>query len=460
MNTIELQEKSAFDIADYSQSQKNVFGQAKTNFEVQRPNVITSEGFSDGGLNSNIPIIKDALGQWVKQAQLQISSSELNSLSALVALKLYGSQYQPGSKESLDLKKAADTLSNRLLTLGTELSYKQFGDEKLQKPTQNWVATLSSLGKDIVNGISDYDAWQKNLQADLKKMPGWNEAPSETVEKYSMFCLNMVKQLNMCGPCSKKYDPAEQSEMIEKYKETCELDLKEATAALNKWIYQSQTAFPWEKYEQPEVQWASANMSGNTLDRMLAEFSIRLISESGVAGQGDQTKDHTGKYIGVQLAPVSDYKNGQGQDDSYMCIISAAQQSQSSNNDITSFGGITNPSSQKPLPPISMFSEDPAAYYQSPNGIGPLAPGAQGGWFQWGMGNYGGLYRAMLILSEKLVNDFESYCNGINADQFDMKAAAEFQVKTMQFVTTFGAVMKALSGALKQAKSVVDAVQA
>lgn len=461
MNTFELQKKSAFDIADYSQSEKSIFSQAKTNFEVlSQNNVITAKGFSDGGLNANIPIIKDALGQWVKQAQVQLSLSELNSLAALVALKLHSAKFQPGSKESLDLKKAADTLSNRLLPLGTQLSYKQFGDEKLKKPSVNSGATLSTLRKDIVNGIADSDAWQKKLQTNIEKVPGWNEAPSETVEKYTMYCLNMVKLLNMCGPCSKKYDPSEQSEMIEKFKETCELNLKEVTADLNKWIYQSQTAFPWEKLEKPEVQLAASNMFGNSFDQMLAEFSIRLISDGAMAGQGAQKEYHTGKYIGVQLTPVSDYKKGQGKDDSYMCIISAAQQNQAAKNGVTSFGGITNPSTKQSLDPIFMGPEDPATYYQSAYGIGPLAPGAHGGWFRWGMGNYGGLYRAMLILSEKLVNDFESYCNGINADKFDMKAAAEFQVKTMQFVTTFGAIMKALSGALKQAKAVVDAVQA
>jgi hypothetical protein len=363
-------------------------------------------------------------------------------------------------------KKQADTVSNRLLPHGTQLSCKQFGIESPKKQSVGSMGTLSNLKKDIVNGIDDSDKWYKTFQAEFKKIPGWSEAPSETVEKFTKYCLSMVRLLNKCGRCrKKKYTANEQTEIAEISKDVCLFNLKDAIAEMNKLIYGFQRNFPWEGFKKSKVKGAASNMSGKSLDSMFEEFSIRLISNSAMASQ---EKDHTGKSVGVQLIPASDYKNGQSGDDAHMCIISAAQQSPDAKNGSTSFGGITKPSS-KPSVQLAPDPNDPVPYHQSSQGGGPCGTGpcgvgspgygAHGGWFQWGMGNYGSLYRCMLILAEKIVNDFEKFCNSINADKFDMKAAAEFQVKTMQFVTTFGAVNKALHGALKSAKAVVDSIQ-
>ncbi len=465
MKTNKLPEKSAAEILAYTDTEKSISSGTEANGEVHsQNNVIASKGFSDGGLNANIPIIKDALSQWAKQARLKLNLSNLNSLAGLVALKLNNASLQPNSKEALDLKNATDILSNRLLSLGTQLSYEKFADKKLIAPNVKLNATLSNLKKDIVNGIADTDAWQKKLQAELPKIPGWNEAPSETVEKCTKFCLNMVKLLNKCGPWNKKHASSESSGEIEEYQEACDHNRKEMTDDLKKWINRSQEDFPWETLEKPEARSAASKMLGNSLDSMMEEFFIRLISGRDMAGQGSQDNDNTGKYIDVQLTPVSHYENEQGKDDSYMFVISAAQENQGADNGSLPFGGITNPSSGPPIQLIpdlkSRDSKGSASSGQSGFGIGPLAPGTRRRSFRWGMGNYGGIYRSLLQLSGKLVDDFNGYCKGIDSDQFDMKAAAEFQVKTMMFVTTFGSISKALSGALKQAKSVVDAVQA
>ncbi|MCP4745716.1 MAG: hypothetical protein GY874_06180 [Desulfobacteraceae bacterium] len=68
-------------------------------------------------------------------------------------------------------------------------------------------------------------------------------------------------------------------------------------------------------------------------------------------------------------------------------------------------------------------------------------------------------YDLLLNIIGKLVADFMLYASNINANSFGLVEAAEFQIKLMQFVTCYTALIKGINGVAKAAKNTVDGIQ-
>jgi hypothetical protein len=402
-------------------------------FSPVSPQSYNYSGYSSGSVDSMTDLLKGALRHWADKAGVKLSDKEVSDIAELMAVKMHKQNLDPNSAEYRAYNAREKELSQELIPTAARLASEIYTDPFEKNPAAAMGRMQNMMSNGIKNGIDNPGAWLKDFKQNLRQIPGWDNAPESLVDSFAKYVRNKVQQLHKGGQA---LSPEE------KLRNT-----------LSDYIQEIKDQSPNFGLILPQnyLPQSSPDSSGFDMDKVLKDFIIQSISDSYNAG-----KRGGGGGSGSVL--------GSGGNSGYSITISPAGSGGGANSPVTATLQC-NPSSGSSTDQgdyghkNASGKDNGCANNYGTNGSSPPDQGGNGTWFSWGTGGGGGMWQALLALSKKIADDYTKYCQGMNADKFDMQSAAEFQVKTMQFTSCFGAIMKALSGGLKQMKSTVDGVQ-
>lgn len=397
------------------------------------PQSFNYSGYSSGSVDSMTDLLKGALRHWADKAGVKLSDKEVSDMAELMAVKMHKQNLDPNSAEYRAYNAREKELSQELIPTAARLASEIYTDPFEKNPGAAMMRMQNMIGDGIKNGIDNPGAWLKDFKQNLRQIPGWDNAPESLVDSYAKFVRREVQQLHKGGQ---------------------ELSSEEKLMnSVSDYIQEIKDQLPSFGAILPQhyLPQNSSDSSGFDMDKVLKDFIIQSISDSYNAGKRGGGGHGSGSVLGSGGSGYSLNISPAGSGGGANCPVTATLQYNPSSDSGTDQGDYD-------LKNASVKKNDGANNY-STNGSSPASQGGNGTWFSWGTGGGGGMWQALLALSKKIADDYTKYCQSINADKFDMNSAAEFQVKTMQFTTCFGAIMKALSGGLKQMKSTVDGVQ-
>ncbi len=405
-------------------------------------------GYSAGSVDSNTELLNGAMRQWADQNGVKLSDKEISDLSELMAIKMHMKNLDPNSAEYRAYGAREKELSQELIPTAARLASEIYSDSS-EKNTDMAMTRMQQMMKDGINqGISDPDAWLKDFKQNLRQMPEWADLPESIVDSFSKYVRSMVQQLGENGSSAGQASPGDNSATAEGYAKEAEEHFDDFKDAVQDYLEEAQGQFFPSGANGPQYYLPVNSSDSNTLDldRMLKDFIIQSISDSysksnGGSGNGSNGSNRGGYSITINPIGLSGPGGSQPVGANLQYNPSSGPGNNPGDGSIWDTGASPNNSGAKR--PSSSSSDDTGGDQQ----------------FDWSTSNGGSFFHALLALAKRLADDYQKYTEGINADKFDMQSASEFQVKTMQFTTCFGAINKGLSGATKQMKAVVDGTQ-
>lgn len=395
-------------------------------FSPVSPQSFNYSGYSSGSVDSMAELLKGALRHWADKAGVKLSDKEVSDIAELMAVKMHMKNLDPNSAEYRAYRAREKELSQELIPTAARLASEIYIDPFEKNPAAAMGRMQKMMSDGIKDGIDNPGAWLKDFKQNLRQIPGWDNAPESLVDSFAKFVRSKVQQLHKGG---QELSPEEK-----------------LTNALSDYIQEIKDQSPNFGAIQPQhyLPQSSPDSSGFDMDKVLKDFIIQSISDSYNAGKRSGGSGGGNGGYSITISPAG--SGGGGNSPVTATLQYNPGSSLSTDQGDYSYGNANG-------------KDNSGSNDYGTKGSSSPAQGGNGTWFAWGTGGGGGMWQALLALSKKIADDYTKYCQSINADKFDMNSAAEFQVKTMQFTTCFGAVMKALSGGLKQMKATVDGVQ-
>ena len=416
----------------------NSFGALPTTkfaFLPMNPKSLNYNSYSSGSVDSNTELLKGAMNKWANQNGVKLSDKEGDNIAELMAIKMHMGNLDPNSAEYRAYSARERELSQELLPTAAKLSSEIYSDPYENNPDKAMARMQKMMSNSAKNGIDDPDAWLKEFKQNLKQIPGWENAPDSVVDNFAKYVRSKVQQLSMLGSSGEKLSPDEQLKKIGAYGQEAEEHLDNLKDSVKDYLKETHGQSSPYGADDPRYYLPQNASDPNTIDmdKVLKDFIIQSISDSynkknGGSGNGSSGGSGSGGYS-ITISPTG-LSNSAGSNQPVDATLQYTPSSDAG-NDLSANNASNSSPSQS-------------------DGSGQFA---------WSTSSGGSFFHALLALAQRLADDYQKYTEGINADKFDMQSAAEFQTKTMQFTTCFGAIMKGLQGSLKQMKGTVDATQ-